>query len=124
MEIIIEFDKNSSFSEYSRIQRPDYISIGLKDEIYYLIFNETNYEIKKSEVNKLLEILGSINLQKIPKYGMGCDGETYSLKLSNGWNCVEFKWWSDTCGEQWESLFLFREKIIKLKEDCINIVKK
>ena len=120
MEIIIEFDKKSSFKEFSSIKRPDYISIGLKDENYYLIFNETNYEIKKSEVDKLLEVLGSINLQKLPKYGMGMDGVTYSLKLSNGWNSLEFIWWSDTCGQQWGSLFLFRKKIIELKNKYVE----
>ncbi len=120
MEKIIEFYKNDSLEEYSQIKRPNYISIGIEKEEYFLIYNETEHQITEKEVNDLLEILGSINLKVLPKYGMGCDGETYRLILSHGWNSVEFKWWSDSCGEQWKELFLFRDKITKLKEDYIK----
>lgn len=116
MENIIEFDKENCFGGYTQIIRPNYISIGLKDEIYYLTYNETNYKIKEFEVNNLLDILGSITLNKLPKYGIGCDGETYTLKLIHGWNSVVFKWWSDTCGEQRNGLYKFREKLIELKD--------
>lgn len=119
MEKRIEFDKKSSFEEYNQIESPNYISIGIENEKYFLIYNEVDYQITENEVNELLKILSNINLQILPKFGMGCDGESYSLKLSNGWNFIEFNWWSDTCGKQWESLFLFRESITKLKDKCL-----
>ncbi len=120
MEIIIEFDKKSSFPEYSQIERPDYILIGIEKEKYFLIYDGTDYQIIEKEVNELLGNLRSVNLDKLPKYGMGCDGDTYTLKLSNGWNSVQFKWWSDSCGEQWDGLFCFKENLITLKNDCLR----
>lgn len=115
MEIIIEFDKKESFPEFSLVKRPHYIAIGVKKEKYYLIYNEIEHQITEIEVNELLKIINEVNLQILPDYGIGCDGETYSIKIVNGWNSVEFNWWSDTCGIQWKSLGLFSQELMKLK---------
>lgn len=119
MELIIEYDKRSSFPDYSLpfVKRSNYIAIGYDSESksYCLIYDEIQKNISIQEVDDLLETLDRISLNQLPKFGCGRDGETYTLKICNGWNSLEFKWWSDTCGEQWSGLIKFREKLIELK---------
>jgi len=118
MEIIIEYDKNSSLGDYVS----NYICIGYNstDDTYCLIYNKINYNISKDEVNELFDTFEFINLKIMPNCGMGVDGETYSLKISNGWNSISFNWWSETFGEQWRGLKIFRTKINELKDKCIR----
>ena len=119
MEIIIEFDKNIGSLEFSREKSVNNISIGKKNENYYLIYQEDKYRIDEKEVNALIAILDNVNISAPQKFGIECEGETYSIILKNGSSSVEFKWSSYNRGKQWESLFSFKDMIIKLKEDYI-----
>ena len=84
MELIIEYDKKSSLTEYSSpfVKRPNYIAIGYDSELksYCLIYNEIKKNISIHEVDDLLETLARISLSQLPKFGCGLDGETYTLK--------------------------------------------
>ena len=123
MEIIIEYEQMSSSDVYSNqlIQKPNFISIGhdVEKDSYYLIYNKIQYLITSQEIEELFQTLENIELTKLPRLGIGIDGETYMLKISNGWNSVSFEWWSDSCGDQWKGLMLFRDKITGLKEKYI-----
>lgn len=123
INIIIEYEKENSFFSYSqgRVNRPNYIAIGhdSRDDLYYLMYNETFYQMEIENVLELFEILGSIKVNVLPEFGMGLDGDRYIIRVSNGWNSLEYKWWSDTCGKQWKELFVFRKKLIELRDKFI-----
>lgn len=125
MEIIIEYQQKTGSLLYSnpKVETPSFISIGYDygKNTYGLIYNEKQYIITEQEVQELIQTLENIDLTKLPRFGTGLDGETYMLKVSNGWNSVSFEWWSDSCGEQWRGLMLFKEKIIGLVENYRRI---
>jgi len=124
MEIIIEFRITDSLPIYTanNIIKLDNVTIGYesKDGSYLLNYRSRDYMVSKEDVDELLKTLEDVNISKIPKLGFGVDGETYLLKISNGWNAVEFSWWSDTCGDQWKGLFAFREKLTALLNKCVK----
>jgi len=124
MEIIIEFRIIDSLPIFtaSSVIKPDNVTIGYesKDDSYSLSYKNKNYVIHKSNVDELLKTLDELRISKMPEFAFGLDGETYSLKISNGWNTVEFSWWSDSCGEQWKGLFAFREKLGALLNKCVK----
>ena len=124
MDIIIEYEKISSNIEYSSqlIKNPKYIAISHDhlEGTYCLIYNETEFNIDKAEVNDLLETLNLVKINKVPEDVSGVDGESYTVRIGNSTNSVRFNWWSDSCGEQWEGFFIFREKILKLRDKYVK----
>ena len=124
MEIIIEFRITDSLPILTtdNVVKPNNVTIGYesKDSLYLLNYKDKSYVIQKSDVDELLKTLNDVNISKIPSFGFGVDGESNSLKISNGWNTLEFSWWSDSCGEQWKGLFTFREKLEALLNTCLK----
>ena len=51
----------------------------------------------------------------LPKFGMGVDGVTSTMRVVNGFNSVTFKVLSDTQGKQWNELIKLRKLLYKLK---------
>ena len=116
LDTTIEFDVENAFPEFleSRTKKIT-VSIERETKSYYVISNNNCCEIEKKEVEELLNILNTLNIAMLTKFGMGVDGVTYTMRVVNGFNSVTFKWWSDTQGKQWNELIKLRKLLYKLK---------
>ena len=121
MNVNIEYSTIGSFPAYFEdINNPTNVSIAYTTEKCFITYNNSNYLVSMNDVNDLLKTLSSIRIFELPDIGIGLDGVIYKIKISNGFNSLEFEWWEDTCGEQWKGLFEFRDKIILLLKKSLK----
>ncbi len=121
MNVNIEYSTIGSFPTYFEdINNPTNVSIAYTTEKCFITYNNSNYLVSMNDVNDLLKTLSSIRIFELPDIGIGLDGVIYKIKISNGFNSLEFEWWEDTCGEQWKGLFEFRDKIILLLKKSLK----
>lgn len=77
-------------------------------------------KLTEDETNRVNALLDSVNRPMIPQNCSGLDGRTYSIEIGAGWNSITYKWWSDTAGDSWISLYNLRDYIYDLVNKYSN----
>jgi hypothetical protein len=70
-------------------------------------------EISPSLFAELISDILTTQIPAVPEYIMGLDGETYTLRISNGFNQVTFAWWSE-CPRGWKEIGALADRMIDL----------
>ncbi len=62
---------------------------------YGPLFHQEKIEktVSSSHIEKILAKLADVKIPSIPQFSTGCDGTTYYLKLTHGFNSTSYKWW-------------------------------
>lgn len=61
----------------------------------------------------LLQQLAAARIPAIPLFSAGLDGETHELTLSQGFNSVTYRWWSDA-PKGYEPLICFGNELLQI----------
>ena len=70
-----------------------------------------NHQLNQGDSKKIEKALNNVKSAGIPDYVMGLDGKMYSIRIGGGYNAVEYVWWSDSAGDQWNSVYELRDII-------------
>ncbi|VWB92956.1 hypothetical protein BLA6860_04426 [Burkholderia lata] len=61
------------------------------------------FHVPVEAADAIYKRLQEIQLPPLPPFAAGCDGVTYELDLTAGFNMTRLRWWGDL-PEQWETL--------------------
>lgn len=120
-ELILKYKSEPTETYYGNEIIRFYVVHSENNKTYYLKHNRRKYPIPEKEFTTLLETISQLKFNEIlPDNIAGCDGAFESIEISKGFNTIKFIWWCDSAGEQWNSLYRLRDKIIKLKEQYVS----
>ena len=66
------------------------------------------FRLEDSDAELLDNLLAKLGQVDLPHRGSGLDGCIHSIRIGGGWNSVEYEWWSDSAGEQWQPVYDLR----------------
>jgi hypothetical protein len=120
-EILIEYKSEPCDTYFNNKVIRFYKDYSNSGEEYFFKFKRKKYIISESEFLKLNDITMKLSFKNIlPEHIAGCDGEWESIKIERGFNSIEFKWWCDSAGQQWNDLYKLRDYIMELKDKYID----
>ena len=73
------------------------------------------FDLAKKEFIDLISVLDNCIIP-FPAYSDGKSGTHYQLEIRAGENAMNFNWYGESPGEQWNELVGFTKKLVGLKE--------
>lgn len=73
------------------------------------------FDFSKQEFSDLVSTLDNCTVP-FPGYSDGKSGTHYHLEIQVGENAMNFNWFGDSPGKQWNELLGFTKKLVELKE--------
>lgn len=75
----------------------------------------TERDLSDGEVEALERALSEFSIRPGPPFAMGLDGTTWHVRIENGWNGFELRWWSNL-PDEWRSAQPLLDLIASLAE--------
>jgi len=101
------------------------IEIQTNNNLSYIINCDSNLYCSEDQsqrltvgrgyIDHLLSELETARIPATPKWEMGCDGTSYELVLTRGFNAVIYRWWCEA-SKGYEPVVKFANELLKLAQ--------